>query len=360
MRQSVLEFCASCQSCALRNAHGQRARPELKPTEIPLEPWSRVSSDILKMPISEDYQYILVLQCYFSKFACAIPLKKMDAESVASAFVQLFSVVGVPAEILSDQGSQYTSSLMSNIAKIYGFKQIFSLAFRPSTGGQSERLHRTILSQLSKMCHKYSDWPSLLPHFVYAYNSTRHSSTGRVPFELFFTHSPRLPSDSIFSRPPTLVQQQDGDLDDFELQTRIRLHNAFTEAYESLVESQRAMKLTYDRKSKPVPFSVNDRVFVFDPYSAKGPTRKLHARFKGPFTVVSTENLPNLTVKPENSTDPTEIKVVHASFVAPCSRHFPPRKPSGSKSKVRLTDPSVETSVLQPSHHYNLRARSNL
>jgi hypothetical protein len=45
-------------------------------------------------------KYILTCMCYASKYPEAIPLKKVDAQSVAE---EVFSRTGLPDEILTDQ-----------------------------------------------------------------------------------------------------------------------------------------------------------------------------------------------------------------------------------------------------------------
>ncbi|PIK51194.1 hypothetical protein BSL78_11911 [Apostichopus japonicus] len=45
-------------------------------------------------------------------FPEAVPLRNIDTERVAEALVDIFSRVGVPSEILTDRGSQFTSDVM--------------------------------------------------------------------------------------------------------------------------------------------------------------------------------------------------------------------------------------------------------
>ena len=47
-----------------------------------------------------------------SKYPEAIPLKWVDVESVAEGLCEVFSRTGIPNQILTDQGSVFTSRLM--------------------------------------------------------------------------------------------------------------------------------------------------------------------------------------------------------------------------------------------------------
>ena len=52
-------------------------------------------------------KYILVMCDYATKWQEAIPLKSTDSEHVADELVHLFSRVGVPDEILTDEGANF-------------------------------------------------------------------------------------------------------------------------------------------------------------------------------------------------------------------------------------------------------------
>ena len=45
-------------------------------------------------------------------------MRNQDAESVANALIEMFSRVGVPKEIISDQGSNFMSALISELCKM--------------------------------------------------------------------------------------------------------------------------------------------------------------------------------------------------------------------------------------------------
>ena len=69
------------------------------------EPFERIAMDVVGLlPRSRrGKQYILVCN-YATRYPEAMALRKVDAGSVAEQLIQLFSRVGIPREILSDQG----------------------------------------------------------------------------------------------------------------------------------------------------------------------------------------------------------------------------------------------------------------
>ena len=52
---------------------------------------------------------------YAARYPEAFSLKSVDAENVAEALLTMFSRVGVPKEILTDQGTNFTSKLLAEL-----------------------------------------------------------------------------------------------------------------------------------------------------------------------------------------------------------------------------------------------------
>ena len=60
--------------------------------------------------------YILVVCDYATRYPEAVAIKSTDTGRIAEELIKLFARVWVPEEILTDQGSNFTSSLL---AKLY-------------------------------------------------------------------------------------------------------------------------------------------------------------------------------------------------------------------------------------------------
>jgi len=54
-------------------------------------------------------RYLLTLVDYATRYPEAAPLKNIDTETVAEALVSMFSNIGIPCEILSNNGAQFVS-----------------------------------------------------------------------------------------------------------------------------------------------------------------------------------------------------------------------------------------------------------
>ena len=85
-------------------------------------------------------------------FPEGVPLRDIDSISVAEALLQIFSRVGIPKEILSDRGTQFTSELMKELHRLLGVKPLFTTPYHPMGNGRCERLQSTFKSCLKKLC----------------------------------------------------------------------------------------------------------------------------------------------------------------------------------------------------------------
>ena len=109
-------------------------------------------------------RYILVVCDYATRYPEAIPLRAIDAEHIAEELIKLFARVGVPKEILTDQGSNFMSQLLAELYRLLGVKAIRTSPYHPQTDGLVERFNQTLKGMLRKTAHdggKY--WDKQIP-----------------------------------------------------------------------------------------------------------------------------------------------------------------------------------------------------
>ena len=84
------------------------------PLPVVSEPFSRIAMDIVgPLPRSRSgNRYVLVICDYGTRYPEAVPLRAIDAVTVAEELMKLFSRMGIPQEILTDQGSNFQSQLL--------------------------------------------------------------------------------------------------------------------------------------------------------------------------------------------------------------------------------------------------------
>ncbi|RUS70944.1 hypothetical protein EGW08_021289 [Elysia chlorotica] len=110
MYEDVARYCRSCDICQKTVSKGTVQKAPMENIPVVDVPFKRVAVDLIGPiePASEaGHRYILTLVDYATRYPEAVPLRRIDTETVAEALVDIYSRLGVPEEILSDQGTQF-------------------------------------------------------------------------------------------------------------------------------------------------------------------------------------------------------------------------------------------------------------
>ena len=103
---------------------------------------------------------------YATRYPEAIVLPSIETEHVAEALDETFSMFGVPDEMLTDCGSQFTSEVMEEVATLLSLQQLTTSAFHAQCNGLVERLHATLNQMLRRIFpERPKDWDRYLPAF---------------------------------------------------------------------------------------------------------------------------------------------------------------------------------------------------
>ena len=194
--QDVRDHCRACPQCQKTSTRVVKKAP-LIPLPIMDEPFRRIAMDI-EEPLprsSSGKRYILVICNYATRYPEAVALRTIDANAVAEELLAFFSRVGVPEEILTDQGTNFTSKLLSEVYRLLHIKPIRTTPYHPQTDGLVERFNGTLKAMLKKtVAEEGRDWDRLLPYLLLAYREVPQASTGFSPFELLYGRTVRDPS----------------------------------------------------------------------------------------------------------------------------------------------------------------------
>ena len=281
--RDVAEYCRSCGACQ-KTSHCRPPKAPLVPLPIIDEPFSRIAMDIVgPLPRSRSgNKYVLVLCDYATRYPEAIPLKSIDASHVAEELVKLFARVGIPEEILTDQGTNFTSQLLTEIYHLLHIHPIRTTPYHPQTDGLVERFNQTLKGMLRKAAVKESkDWDKLIPYLLFAYREVPQSSTGFSPFELLYGRTVRGPLD-ILRESWVADKKSDESVVSHVLAIREKMEKMTEIVKEKLTSSQRVQKQWYDRNSRDRTFDPGDQVLILLPTSSN----KLLAQWQGPYEII--------------------------------------------------------------------------
>ena len=87
---------------------------------------------------------------------------------------------GVPKEIVSDQGSQFTSGLFSSLNQLVGSQLKLVTAYHPQANGMIERIHRSLKNALIA---KAGEWMQSLPWVLLGLRAAPRSDDDASPAE---------------------------------------------------------------------------------------------------------------------------------------------------------------------------------
>lgn len=141
-------------------------------------------------------QYILVICDCATRYPEAFSLCTITTAKIITALVQLISRVGAPDEIITDQGTNFTSWLMKLLHRQLGINPIQTRPYHPQTDGFVEKFNQTLKNMLRKFVSDTGkDWDKWLPFLLFAYREVPQASTGFSPFELVYGWSVQGPLD---------------------------------------------------------------------------------------------------------------------------------------------------------------------
>ena len=93
---------------------------------------------------------------YFTKWPEAYAIPDQEAETVVDALVGgMFSHLGVPETLHSDQGRNFESKVFASMCERLGIHKTRTTPLRPQSDGLVERFHRTLGQQLAILTSKH-------------------------------------------------------------------------------------------------------------------------------------------------------------------------------------------------------------
>ena len=78
---------------------------------------------------------------YATKYPEAVPLKNIDTKTVAKALLDMYSRVGVPEEVVSDLGTQFTSDCMKEVSRLMSIRKLTTSPYHPACNGLMEKFN---------------------------------------------------------------------------------------------------------------------------------------------------------------------------------------------------------------------------
>uniref|UniRef100_A0A8C5PDU0 Gypsy retrotransposon integrase-like protein 1 n=1 Tax=Leptobrachium leishanense TaxID=445787 RepID=A0A8C5PDU0_9ANUR len=310
----VRDYCRTCEVCQRVGKRGDTRKATLRPLPIVGEPFRRVAVDLigpLVVPSTTGKKYILTVVDYATRYPEAVALRDIHAETVAGALLQIFSRVGFPQEILSDQGTQFMAEVTQQLWRLCGIKPLYSSPYHPQTNGLCKRFNGTLKQLLRTFTMSHKDWESHLPHLLFAYREVPQEATGFSSFELLYGRRVRGPLDLLQEHWEGALAEEGTSAIDYVLEFRDRLQELTALVRDNLQAAQTKQKRWYDRSARDRTFQLGQKVLVLRPVKQN----KLQAAWEGPYKII--EKICDTTFIAARCSDERIQRTFHVNMLKP-------------------------------------------
>ncbi|XP_033124167.1 uncharacterized protein K02A2.6-like [Anneissia japonica] len=146
MDRMVEEIIRNCSVCQASDKTAYVRTPPLQPVTLPESPWKKLSIDITGPfeKASQAYRYAIVLIDYYSKWPEIAFTRAITTDSVCTMLNSIFAREGLPDEIVSDNGKQFTSTEFETYLEARGIRHIRTSLYHPQANGLVERFNRVL------------------------------------------------------------------------------------------------------------------------------------------------------------------------------------------------------------------------
>ena len=144
------------------------------------QPWCRLHLDFLGPFLGATF--LIVVDAY-SKWLKVLQLQK--------ELRKLFATHGLPTQVVTDNGPQFTSQEFEVFLKSNGIQHYKSAPYHPAINSEAERYVQTFKQAMRAVKGDSGTLSTKLMRFLLSYRTTPNATTGVSPAELLFSRTLR-------------------------------------------------------------------------------------------------------------------------------------------------------------------------
>lgn len=318
LESSVRDAIKRCEHCQHRKGPNLKTKLGLlmpvKVTENIFEKWA-IDACGPFVKSNQGNVHILAATEYLSGYLITKAVKSISSEEVCKFLMaDLITKFGVPRELISDNGKNFTSIQVKNFLTQMGCSKINITSYHPQANGMIESNFKSLGNMLALyVSANQRDWDEHLQSLTFTINSSaKETRGGRSPFYIVHGVNANLPID--------IELLPKGEVEDDDLDSRVarlRLIRENTATYYNT--GKKKQKERYDTNRVQVKYGIGDLVMVYNPRNFKSLSRKLLCRWMGPYKIIESYNdYLNYKIKDVRS---GKIQNIHVSRL---KKYYPP------------------------------------
>ena len=291
MYKDISNWVAACLNCR-KHKDNQPLQNGLLLPIIATRPFEVVGIDIVgPLHVSANgNRYILVCVDHFTSWVEAIPMKTITAREVIEKFVHIIiSRHGCPEKLISDQGTQFTSSVFKDLCVKFNINKVETSAYHQQSNGKTEKFNKFLIDTISTFLKKdQSNWDQLIDTCLFTYRISLNRTLNDNPFFLIYGRDPILPQDLFLPIHRSALRQISAeDISDYKIKQLHLLQFAYKKLNSHKARERFEYKKYYDKTHKETSFEVDDQVMLFTPRTKVGLSTKFLPFWSGPFKIVT-------------------------------------------------------------------------
>ncbi|CAI7884424.1 unnamed protein product [Closterium sp. NIES-54] len=162
----VQHHVGSCPTCQVMKSSRKRKAGQLQPIPPPERAWQQVTMDFVTgLPLNPGgNDAVMVVVGRLTKMAHFPACRKsISAKETARLFIAtVVRLHGIPAAIISDRDTKFTSNFWKNLWEQFGTRLQFRSSYHPKTDGQTERTNQTMEQLICATCDDPTTWEQQL------------------------------------------------------------------------------------------------------------------------------------------------------------------------------------------------------
>ena len=195
MNKDVRKYITNCALC-----HREKAKIQAYPLqmrEIPDRPFDKIAISLVTEceTSTSGNKHILTIIDHLTGWLEAFPIPDKSADTIVSTFINQYLLVHMcPRYSLSDNGTEFKTTLINQVLKQLGIERIFSAPYHPQSNCKLEVFHKYLKPTLKKLCEKApSNWDKYINQVLASYRVTPNLATAEITFFLVYGRDPNLP-----------------------------------------------------------------------------------------------------------------------------------------------------------------------